>query len=435
MKNRTRTQLLILIFVFAGKSLHAQFFKKIANRAAEAAEETVLQKVDEKTTRKTSKTMDTIFDGGQKNKRKKAPSQQEGKSKEQSDGNKPNNQRTVKSAKDFVPGNKVLYSDTFVNDAIGDFPVTWNTNASAEVVTFEGDDTRWLQLANSGQFTPDGITDIPENSTLEFDLYVGEAYNYYSAGLWINLVEVKDRAKDFTKWSRFSADKNGVRLWLHPVSAHRTTGRTHISNQIDGANVIKNGKDFDKFTRSTNLVHVAIWRQKTRIRVYIDDNKVWDIPRAFGNANYSSLVFGTGSGKDDALFYVANLRLAVAGEDKRHALLETGKFETNEILFDVGKATIQASSYSILDELGKLLETNNDFSIRIVGHTDADGAAEKNQTLSELRAKSVKEYLTDNFAIKGNRLVPEGKGSSAPVASNDSDMGKRKNRRVEFIKI
>lgn len=418
-----------------GTGLNAQFFKKIADRAAKAAEETVLQKVDEKTTKKTGKTMDTIFDSGSKSNKKKGPKSQPNSSENDNSASPQSNKRTVKSAKDFVPGNKIIFSDTFANDAIGDFPVTWNTNASAEIVTFEGEDTRWLQLANSGQFTPDGITDIPENSTLEFDLYVGENYNYYSAGLWINFVEVNDRTKDFTKWARFSAGENGVRLWLHPVAAGGGNGRTHISNQIDGETIIKNGKDFSKFTKTTNMVHVSIWRQKTRIRVYLNDSKIWDLPRAFGDANYNSVVFGSGAGKDDALFYVANLRLAVAGEDKRHALLETGKFETNEILFDVGKASIQKSSYSILDELGKLLEDNNDFNIKIIGHTDADGSADANQTLSEVRAKSVKEYLTDNFAIKGNRLIPDGKGSSEPVASNESGEGKRKNRRVEFIKI
>ena len=430
-KMKTRTLILLMTFAMLGTGLNAQFFKKVADRAAKAAEETVLRKVDEKTTQKTEKGMDTIFDSGQKKKRKKAPRQQEGKSNKQSEGNTPNNQRTVKSAKDFVPGNKVLYSDTFSNDAIGDFPVTWNTNSSAEVVTFEGDDTRWLQLANSGQFIPDGITDIPENSTLEFDLYVSDTYSFYSEGLYINMVEVGNRSKDFVR----STKLNGAHLWLHPVAAGGGPGRTYISNYINGEKIIENSKNFDKFTKSKNLVHVSIWRQKSRIRVYIDDNKIWDLPRAFGDDNYNALVFTTGRGKDDAYYYVANLRLAVAGEDKRHALLETGKFETNEILFDVGKASIQESSYSILDELGELLEVNSDFSIKIIGHTDADGAADSNQTLSELRAKSVKEYLTDNYAIKGNRLVPAGKGSSAPVASNDNAEGKRKNRRVEFVKM
>jgi len=328
-----------------------------------------------------------------------------------------------------VPGNKVIYSDTFSNDAIGDFPVTWNTNASAEVVEFEGEDKRWLKLSNSGQFTPDGISTIPENSTLEFDLYVDENYNYYSAGLWINMVEVKNRSKDFTKGD------NGVRLWLHPVAAGGGVGRTHISNQIDGEKIIENSKKSSQFSKSNNLIHVSIWRQKTRIRVYLDDTKVWDLPRAFDSKNYNSLVIGTGSANDDTFFYVANLRLAVAGEDKRHALLETGEFETNEILFDVGKASIQDSSFSILNEIGELLQEYQNLKIQIIGHTDSDGDTASNQTLSEARAKSVKEYLTDNFPIMGNRMQTMGEGASKPVASNDSVDGKRKNRRVQFIKV
>lgn len=430
-----KTRLIVLVMVFIGTGLNAQFLKKIAKRAAKAAEETVLDKVDEKTTKKTSKTMDTIFDGGKKPKSKKGTQQRKTTSKNDSGSDRTNTGRTVKSAKDFVPGNKVIYSDTFSNDAIGDFPVTWNTNASAEVVEFEGEEKRWLKLSNSGQFTPDGISTIPENSTLEFDLYVDENYNYYSAGLWINLVEVKNRSKDFTKWTRFGHGDNGVRLWLHPVAAGGGVGRTHISNQIDGEKIIENSKKSSQFSKSNNLIHVSIWRQKTRIRVYLDDTKVWDLPRAFDSKNYNSLVIGTGSANDDTFFYVANLRLAVAGEDKRHALLETGEFETNEILFDVGKASIQDSSFSILNEIGEVLQENQNLKIKIIGHTDSDGGTTSNQTLSEARAKSVKEYLTDNFPIMGNRLQTMGEGASKPVASNDSADGKRKNRRVQFIKV
>ena len=109
--------------------------------------------------------------------------------------------------------------------------------------------------------------------------------------------------------------------------------------------------------------------------------------------------------------------------------------ETNEILFDTGKATIQESSYVILDELGQLLEKNAGFELKIIGHTDGDGTADSNQLLSEERAESVKEYLTDNFLIKGNRFHTEGRGASAPVASNETSEGKQKNRRVAFIKM
>jgi outer membrane protein OmpA-like peptidoglycan-associated protein len=300
-------------------------------------------------------------------------------------------------------------------------------------VTFEGDDTRWLQMANSGQFTPDGITDIPENSTLEFDLYVDDNYSFYSGGLYINVVEVSDKTKDFMRWDRL----NGVRLWLHPVEAGGgdDLGRMQISNIVEGGKIIENRKSLYDFTKNKNLVHVSIWRQKTRIRIYIDDTKIWDLPRAFADANYNSLVLSTGKGNDDSHFYVANLRLAVAGEDKRHSLLETGHFETNEILFDVGLSSLQMGSTAILDELGQLLEEHTDFNLSIVGHTDADGASESNQKLSEDRARSVKEYLTDNYAIKGSRLQTEGRGASVPVDTNDTEEGKQNNRRVEFIKM
>jgi outer membrane protein OmpA-like peptidoglycan-associated protein len=431
---KTRTSVMALTFVLMASGLNAQFWKKLGKRAADAAEETVLRKVEEKTMEKTEKTMDTILNADQKlkKKRKKGYNQYDPMSEE----NQMNEEEVqggmgqVISNKDFVPGNKVLYSDSFANDAIGDFPVTWNTNASAEVVTFEGDGTRWLRMSNSGHYTPDGITDIPENSTMEFDLYVSENFYFTSSGINISLVEVSNRAKDFMG----SNNLNGAHLWLHPA-VPGGTGRTHISNKIDGEKLIDNSKNFTQFTMSKNLVHVSIWRQKTRMRVYIDDNKVWDIPRAFGEADYNSLVFSVGSGIDDAHFYVANLRLAAAGEDRRHALLETGHFETNEILFDSGLSSLQMGSTSVLDELGQLLEENTDFDLTIVGHTDADGRSESNQKLSEDRARSVKEYLTDNFAIKGSRLQTQGRGADMPVASNDTEDGKQKNRRVEFIKI
>jgi len=427
-----KTRTIVLIMLFIGTGVQAQLLKKIAKRAAKAAEETVLQKVDEKTTKKTGKAMDTIFDGKQKNKKRKRPNSPKEGNNKNAQSKAPNKPRSVQSVKDFTSGTKILYSDSFVNDAIGDFPVTWNTNASAEVVTFEGDDTRWLQLANSGNFTPDGITNIPENATLEFDLYVPDNYAWQAGGLSLYLVEATNKTKDFMSPNYL----DGVSLWFHPVKyAGNGAGISKISNRIGGEKILANTKDTHHFSYQNNSVHVAIWRQKTRIRVYIDNHKIWDIPRAFGNANYNSIVLRTWKSKEDAHFYVTNFKLAVAGEDKRHALLETGHFETNEILFDTGKSTIQTGSTSILDELGQLLEKNTEFNISIIGHTDADGAVATNQKLSEDRARSVKEYLTDNFAIKGNRLAYKGMGASQPIAPNDTAAGKRKNRRVEFIKM
>ena len=438
---KTKILFLLIVALFICLPTQAQFWKKVADRASKAAEETVLNKVDEKTSKKTNKTMDTIFDGGSKSKTmKKTPNHKESSSngpKLNNDNSSSSAKRNAKSVKDFIPGNKVLYSDTFSNDAEGDFPITWNTNASAEVVTFEGDDVKWLSLSNNGQYTPDGITNIPENSTFEFDLFVPDNYNYYSYGIFMNIVEVTEKSKDFMKWTHFTLGVNGVRLWFHPSVAggSKDAGRTGVYTYANGSKVMENMVNNDQFTLNSNLVHVSVWRQKSRMRVYFNDKKVWDIPRAFDDSNYNSITFSIGNGTVESNFYVANLHLAIAREDKRHALLETGEFETNEILFDVGKASIQESSFSILNEIGAVLKENPNLKINIIGHTDSDGQTSTNQLLSEMRAKSVKEYITDNYPIMGNRLKTMGEGASKPVASNDTNEGKRKNRRVQFIRV
>jgi outer membrane protein OmpA-like peptidoglycan-associated protein len=444
MKNIVLSVILLMGLLGNVHSVNAQFWKKLGKRAENVAKEVVIQKVENKTAEKTGKVMDTILNTDKKIKRKKKrknknrkankEAQQEGQNE---NIDKQNNaiRGAVRSAKDFVPGNKVVFSDRFLNDAIGDFPVTWNTNSSAEVVTFEGNETRWLQLSNKGQFTPDELTKIPKNSTFEFDLYVSDNYSYYSPGLWLNLVEVKNRKKDFTYWQRFKTGYNGIRLWLHPKDETDRRGRTGIYTYENGSKIIGNKKSNNVFTKNKNLIHVAIWRQESRIRVYIDNKKIWDLPRAFDNANYNAIVFGVDEGKDDAYFYVSNLRLAVAGEDLRKALLEIGKFETDEIHFNIGKASIQANSFSILDEIGQILQDTPELKLKIIGHTDSDGKVATNQQLSEARSKSVKEYLSNHFSIESNRLQTEGKGESNPVASNDTKDGKKKNRRVEFIKI
>ncbi len=71
---------------------------------------------------------------------------------------------------DFVPGEKVVAFEDFMQDSIGDFPAKWNTNASAEIVTVEGKPGRWLKFTKAGVFVPELLSLLPDNFTLEFDL-------------------------------------------------------------------------------------------------------------------------------------------------------------------------------------------------------------------------------------------------------------------------
>jgi OOP family OmpA-OmpF porin len=76
-----------------------------------------------------------------------------------------------------------------------------------------------------------------------------------------------------------------------------------------------------------------------------------------------------------------------------------------------------------------------DTKIAIEGHTDSIGSNEYNQKLSERRANSVKNYIIDNFGIDAKRLRAEGFGETRPIADNNTDEGRQRNRRVESVLI
>jgi OOP family OmpA-OmpF porin len=115
------------------------------------------------------------------------------------------------------------------------------------------------------------------------------------------------------------------------------------------------------------------------------------------------------------------------------AFLDTGLITSTEILFDLNKATLRPESKNELDKIGNILIQAPDLEIEIGGHTDATGSDQTNMTLSEARAKAVRDYLLTNFSqLKADNLDTKGYGESKPVATNDTKEGRAKNRRVEF---
>jgi outer membrane protein OmpA-like peptidoglycan-associated protein len=104
------------------------------------------------------------------------------------------------------------------------------------------------------------------------------------------------------------------------------------------------------------------------------------------------------------------------------------------IKFKSGSAQILPSSEDVLNKVVKILSDNPTVNVEIQGHTDNTGTPEKNMNLSTERAQSVKKYLVSN-GIADCRLTTRGFGANQPVASNDTEEGKQKNRRIEFIII
>jgi len=115
-------------------------------------------------------------------------------------------------------------------------------------------------------------------------------------------------------------------------------------------------------------------------------------------------------------------------------LNKSGHVAVYGIQFDTGKATIQPASESVLGEIVKLLQQNPGLKLRVEGHTDNQGNAAANQALSEKRAQAVVAWLTAK-GISASRLTAKGFGASKPVADNNTDEGRAKNRRVELAKI
>ena len=99
--------------------------------------------------------------------------------------------------------------------------------------------------------------------------------------------------------------------------------------------------------------------------------------------------------------------------------------------FDFDKSEIRPDAAVILDEAASILNANPGRSVGVAGHTDSVGTDEYNQTLSESRAASVKDYLVGK-GVDGSRLSTSGFGESNPIASNDTADGRSLNRRVEL---
>ena len=116
------------------------------------------------------------------------------------------------------------------------------------------------------------------------------------------------------------------------------------------------------------------------------------------------------------------------------SLKTTGHIAVEGIYFETGKSELKPESAAAIAEVAKLLKGDAGLKLYVVGHTDNVGALEGNMKLSQSRAQSVVQALVKSHGIEAARLKAYGSGPYTPVASNDSEEGRAKNRRVELVK-
>ncbi len=157
-------------------------------------------------------------------------------------------------------------------------------------------------------------------------------------------------------------------------------------------------------------------------------------------AVYVSLSLGESSRGNVAVVRVVETKEMETGKivvlnasQMEQAITDAGRVSLYGILFDFDKDIVKPESKPTLDEIAKLLQGKPDLKLKIVGHTDNQGTADYNLDLSRRRAANVVAALTGSYGIAPDRLSSDGAGLTQPVASNDSEEGRAKNRRVELI--
>ena len=164
----------------------------------------------------------------------------------------------------------------------------------------------------------------------------------------------------------------------------------------------------------------------TSIKLVRGTDEIWvEVGIGDSGNNYHVTIVEKGGMKQDVL---AN------ADTWKSDITSTGHAAIYGIYFDTNKSEVKPESKTALDEIAKLLGKNPTLKIFVVGHTDATGAADANIKLSQARAESVIRALTGRYGISPARLRGQGVGPFAPVASNDTEEGRAKNRRVELVK-
>lgn len=127
--------------------------------------------------------------------------------------------------------------------------------------------------------------------------------------------------------------------------------------------------------------------------------------------------------------------VTITADVMAQGISDSGQVAVYGIYFDTGKSDLKPESDAALAEIAKLLQQHPALKVYIVGHTDMVGDAASNLKLSQARAQAVVNSLTTKSGVGSGRLIPYGAGPYAPVATNKTDEGRAKNRRVELVEI
>jgi len=316
---------------------------------------------------------------------------------------------------DFVPGDEVIFEDgPSMDEENGEFPSRWDlVKGQVEIATVNAENVMMF-IDGTPEIVPylkNAKEDyLPDVFTIEFDFYKPVDGNRISVYLF--------------------DDKNQTGV---SKSMYMDIGSSVVSEKLSGVHGELPGIDYTN-SADARWIHVSIAFTKGKLKVYMDDTRLINIPHYEGNPTGLTLQAYFADLGEDKAFYFKNVRIAKGGVKYYDRVLSDGKIIVNGIRFDVNKATIKPESNGAINEIFQLMRKQPELNFSVEGHTDSDGDEARNQTLSEQRAKSVMDRLI-SMGISANRLKSAGWGESKPIGENGTAEGKANNRRVEFIKF
>jgi outer membrane protein OmpA-like peptidoglycan-associated protein len=311
---------------------------------------------------------------------------------------------------DFVPGDRVLFTDDFSEEYVGDFPrrLTY-VQGNMEVVEWQG--RRLMRGTGNDQFiipVPDGLT---EQYTVEFDLHDPAT----ASGTSIIPVTHGDPST----YDRRKHDGHYINIGSWRGSGIWEGGNPVSTNAIEGL--------------EEAVVPIRISMDKGYVKIYARERRIANVPQVQFPDGTTGILFAMAS-KTSKPIYIGDLRVAEGGRTRIYEQLSAeGRFTTRGVLFDTGSDRLRPESTPTLEEIGRMMEKRSELRLRVEGHTDNVGAPDVNLELSEQRAQAVVDHLVSTHGIEPGRLEAVGQGDTQPAADNATPEGRQTNRRVELV--
>ena len=331
---------------------------------------------------------------------------------------------------DFVPGDEIFFDDPVEGERLGEFPSHWDflSGEECEIMTLDG--VQAIKLSGwCSEITPlmKEKDYLPEEFTIEFDVWSNTDWGS-SNNNHLDFILFSDEYDPCVRVSFNPAGLGPEEAGIDPPADLHYDSKSPSGDVREGTTP---GKTVEKYFEPGTWTKVQVSFNKRAFKYYINGNRVVNLPNVAKPTRFKLSSVSNMDEKDR--FYIRNIRMAKGAVPLYDRLASEGKIVTYAITFETGKADIKPESFVEIARIAKLMQDNPGLEFEVQGHCDATGSDKVNDPLSQKRAEAIVAALVEQ-GIAQARLTPVGKGSHVPIASNSTDEGRTKNRRVEFVK-